>query len=1648
MSGDADTSVQVALRIRPQSASEKIEMCRVCTNVTPDHPQVILGKDKAFTYDLVFDITSKQFEVYRDCIEGLIEGCFEGYNATVLAYGQTGAGKTYTMGTGFDVNISKDEEGIIPRAVSHLFDGIEKRKLAAKENGEPPPDFKVNVQFMELYNEELIDLFDSESRGSGKHIKIHEDTNGGIYTVGVTMKQVNSAKETLNNLQQGALSRTTASTNMNAQSSRSHAIFTLHITQQRVVKLNNDETVSNGVQGKGFEYEMLTAKFNFVDLAGSERLKRTGATGDRAKEGISINCGLLALGNVISALGDKAKRGTHVPYRDSKLTRLLQDSLGGNSRTLMIACVSPSDRDFMETLNTLKYANRARNIKNKVVVNQDKASKQIATLRAEIQALTMQLNEFKQGKRVAGEGEAHMSDMYHENTMLQAENDKLRMRIKALNLTVDGQKKRITEYMANKSIAMLNGELKGGVEELISGYIEEIEELRSRLLESEAMASAVARRSVTTPSRMGRASIDAPAESILEIAKQDLNSQMKKAKELQSMVVEDKKPEVLDLGSDGEKESGDESQSEEEEENEEENEKIGSSSNESEDGDEEAERDEREENKDTEILREDLAGLSTEISIKQQLIEELENSQKRLNNMKLHYEEKLSLLERKIKETETERDRVLETIHEHDKEAAQQSQKVKSEYEKKINDFKDELKKLQSAKREHNRLMRTKTQNEMQLKGLTRDLDELKKTKVKLMRQMKEEIAKNKQREAERDRQISQLKKENRKREIQFKNMESEKRQKELVLKRKQAEVKQLRQQQKPISGKLGKQRKLNPVPAVPDLSLSSTASMVVSGTGVEVQPVERSERANGLARNVRGLNNSKTTRVIGKVALSPRKRLSSSQVKKTWETIEKQIERIVAHNQTVCTMESDMDRWIKDRDMLSKKIENCNKKLEEAKSGNDDNTTRDLNEQLDAFKAHLDYVQDNITEAQTEIADLEDGGETTEITEVITSCSTHEARLLMEHFLNKTIQLSKETVSKDATVKELETKLEALRQHSELQQDLVMNLLRHPGKDDPSIPNKNPKDPEEAVNGVPELRNGITDDIVPFMSKSEFMALIKDDVQLNTTKGSQTAVKEKARRRSSTQKELLYPARLEKRESTLSSIPDVPEEPTLPPTNKEATLNDPIDTTDLKQKLLQLERARKAMEKIDSTQLPPPPAKVPVPIANIPLDRDRPQSVAGSTSNSFVRGSFKSKSARNFARPKAPLSSSVNVTSSAESRSQPTSPTPQRKSLEEKGKLGNGQNDADDVFSRLTSTLTQESNPNAGRMLPVKPPTGRPGSLVCVYASTGHNSAVLSLCVSETTMFTGSKDRTVKIWDLNTGEETMSLGQHKRDVTSLKYCIETKRLFSVSQNIIKIWDIRSPPSKCIKSITSGGVTSDSAINDLTVNHPGTHVFAATGNTVKIWDLNNYQMIGKLGGHAGHVMALLLLGNQEPYLMLTGSRDHYIKLFELTGSLSGIQKTFSPRPKSPFKKLTRKSDLLKTPIQTFEPPHYDGVQSLALNGNNLFSGSRDNTIKKWNFSTQQVQQNLISAHKDWVCSLDFLRSHNVLVSGCRGGVLKLWEPETCQEIGEIKAHRHPINAIATNSSFVFTASSDRLIRVWKSTEILDEQLSQISQNRS
>jgi hypothetical protein len=326
---------------------------RQCCRLSGAANQVVVGKDKSFTFDAAYDDASAQEGIFEHMIVPLVDSMLEGYNATLFAYGQTGSGKTYTMGSANNSNLLDDEIGMIPRVVRMIFDRIEARKPGGAATVSAAPDNLLRVSFLEIYNEELKDLL--HPGANSKKVAVRENSEGGIVLVGIKEEVVASAEETFRCLENGCLARTTGSTRMNQESSRSHAIFTLTFEQRR-----------DAAEGSIPEY--ITSKFHLVDLAGSERNKRTGTVGGRFKESVAINGGLLALGNVISALGDEKKRRRigHVPYRESKLTRILQDSLGGNANTVMIACVSPADSSFEETLNALKYANRARNIKVRI----------------------------------------------------------------------------------------------------------------------------------------------------------------------------------------------------------------------------------------------------------------------------------------------------------------------------------------------------------------------------------------------------------------------------------------------------------------------------------------------------------------------------------------------------------------------------------------------------------------------------------------------------------------------------------------------------------------------------------------------------------------------------------------------------------------------------------------------------------------------------------------------------------------------------------------------------------------------------------------------------------------------------------------------------------------------------------------------------------------------------------------------------------------------------------------------------------------------------------------------------------------------------------------------------------------------------------
>ncbi|XP_030649696.1 kinesin family member 4 isoform X2 [Chanos chanos] len=394
--------VRVALRCRPLVPKEISEGCQCCLTFVPGEPQLIVGNDKSFTYDYVFDPVTEQEEVFTTAVSPLLCGLFKGYHATVLAYGQTGSGKTFSMGgTYTSAQENEPTVGVIPRVVRRIFQEKSKRTDC---------EFILSVSYLEIYNEEILDLLCSSK--DKPNISIREDPKEGIKIVGLTERRVFTAQEMVGCLEMGNSARTVGSTAMNAASSRSHAIFTITIEQRRA----------------GDKSDTVVSKLHLVDLAGSERQKKTKAEGDRLKEGISINRGLLALGNVISALGDESKKGTFVPYRDSKLTRLLQDSLGGNSHTLMIACVSPADSNIEETINTLRYADRARKIKNKPILNVDPQAVEMKRLKQQVQELQVMLLHARGGVAPVLSGPEpaeNVSKLLERNRSLKEENNKL-----------------------------------------------------------------------------------------------------------------------------------------------------------------------------------------------------------------------------------------------------------------------------------------------------------------------------------------------------------------------------------------------------------------------------------------------------------------------------------------------------------------------------------------------------------------------------------------------------------------------------------------------------------------------------------------------------------------------------------------------------------------------------------------------------------------------------------------------------------------------------------------------------------------------------------------------------------------------------------------------------------------------------------------------------------------------------------------------------------------------------------------------------------------------------------------------------------------------------------------------------------------------
>ncbi|XP_063831631.1 kinesin-like protein Klp98A [Ostrinia nubilalis] len=434
-------SVKVAVRVRPFNQREKDMGAKLIVQMDAKKTRLLTVKNskeqndggrekfKDFTFDhsyWSYDADDKHYasqeQVFSDLGLDVIDSAFEGYNACVFAYGQTGSGKTFTMMG------SPECQGLIPRICRQLFS----RVAAGKESG---ASYRTEVSYLEIYNERVKDLLATDA---GHSLRVREHPKLGPYVQDLSKHLVSDYDDIQECMHRGNLHRTTASTQMNDVSSRSHAIFTITFVQASYLRHNNmpSETVSKvhlvDLAGRSVEragdvssrsHAIFTitfvqasylrhnnmpsetvSKVHLVDLAGSERADATGATGQRLVEGAHINKSLVTLGSVISALAEasqqpadnrtprSAKKNVFIPYRDSVLTWLLKDSLGGNSKTIMIAAISPADCNYGETLSTLRYANRAKNIINKPTINEDPNVKLIRELREEIDKLRAQIS--------------------------------------------------------------------------------------------------------------------------------------------------------------------------------------------------------------------------------------------------------------------------------------------------------------------------------------------------------------------------------------------------------------------------------------------------------------------------------------------------------------------------------------------------------------------------------------------------------------------------------------------------------------------------------------------------------------------------------------------------------------------------------------------------------------------------------------------------------------------------------------------------------------------------------------------------------------------------------------------------------------------------------------------------------------------------------------------------------------------------------------------------------------------------------------------------------------------------------------------------------------------------------------------------------
>ncbi|CAK4115753.1 unnamed protein product [Aphanomyces euteiches] len=710
-----ETSVRVCVRVRPLIPKERLEDEHLAVETFDNQIKVA---SQTFTFDHVFGTESGQEDIWP-CVTPLVDSVFEGYNATIFAYGQTGSGKTFTMGSGNSAFVSNpDERGIIPRVLQEMFGRIEAKKAAG--NGYR---VELRLRFLEIYGEEIRDLLSQFGNGTldtSSKVNLKEVQNGQVQVQGAREEEVNSAEECISLLDKGTFCRTVGATEMNSESSRSHAILTLTMVQY--IPYDIPSTEEGGEADAPTEFDVRCCYFNFVDLAGSEKQKMTKAEGQRLKEGIDINKGLFVLGCVINALGDDTKRGkVHVPYRDSKLTRMLQDSLEGAE--------------------------------------------------AEVMRLSGELKRWRN----------EMDAMKEELLATQAQRDYFRLCCEELKGRAGG----------GPSPVGPEGEEMGVIQEQLR-TIKNLQE-RLRVVESERDKAHIYRASSGTLDFSAfEMSADAIQEEqkLIEQAEQEIKRESELLKQLQAMENSTLPPPAPTsvkteetLNPDEDEPMGEDTGTE--------------SMDESVDASSEMVAMQREFQERQQVLGASVQDLSTNISLKEHMLQTLRKNAEGYERMRGMFEAHVAEMAEKERSFLAERERLLSEMQKI------QNQATDPRYQKLSSDLQNkdgELGALRKKQAEMKRFESLKAKSDVQLRVLTNEITAMKKQKVDLLKKMQSERKKYEQEASERKREIINLKRAHQRDRQQILKLGSEKDAQERVLKRRMEEVaaanRRLKQQQ------------------------------------------------------------------------------------------------------------------------------------------------------------------------------------------------------------------------------------------------------------------------------------------------------------------------------------------------------------------------------------------------------------------------------------------------------------------------------------------------------------------------------------------------------------------------------------------------------------------------------------------------------------------------------------------------------------------------------------------------------------------------------------------------------------------------------------------------------------------------------------